>query len=89
MGDMLYDKIWYKTKKCEELITPEEKEKKVYEPINCELEMKQLTFDHIVLQLILLGIFMLIGTMVFLAEICFKKGKIGNNLIILPHLLFI
>ena len=66
----------YKTKKCEELITPDEEANKVYEPMKCELEMRQLTLPHILLQLIFLCVGMLIGTMIFFMEIYFKKGKL-------------
>ena len=63
-----------KKKKCEELMTPEEKTSRFYEPVNCELEMKPLTFPHILPHMIVLGIGLFFGTLIFLIEICFKKG---------------
>ena len=56
-------------------------EKANYKPVEWEQteEMKPLTFPHILALMIFLSIGMLIGTLVFLIEICSNKGKMGNN----------
>ena len=72
LDDKAFDMARYKPKKCEELIKPDEIGN--YWPMKCEEELRPLTLDHILLQLVLLGIFMLLGTVVFLMEIYFKKG---------------
>ena len=74
-------------KKCEERMKPGDTEK--YRPVKCNQELKPLTFPHILPHIIFLCVGLLLGTMAFLMEICIKKGKMGNNSIILHHLLYL
>ena len=56
-------------------------EKAHYKPVEWEQpeELEPLTFPHILPHMIVLGIGLFFGTLIFLIEICFKKGKMGNN----------